>query len=78
MKRVLMIFGIAVLSFTTPTMAQDGGATRTETTTTTDDDDDDDDDGDKGLWGLLGLAGLLGLLRRKDRNVHVSHTETRR
>jgi MYXO-CTERM domain-containing protein len=80
MKRLIMLFGVVMLSFTTPAMAQDGGtATTTTTTEVDDDDDDDDDDGDKGLWGLVGLAGLLGLLRRDRKDhVHVEHRDTTR
>jgi hypothetical protein len=72
MKKVLkfssLLFMSAMLTISSPVLAQtsDDG-----TTTTRAANDNDDDDQNWGLIGLAGLLGLLGLRKKDDKHVHV-------
>jgi MYXO-CTERM domain-containing protein len=73
MKKVLkfssLVLMSAVLTISSPVMAQ---TTDDGTTTTRAVEDDDDDDGQDWGWiGLAGLLGLLGLRKKDDRHIHV-------
>ena len=59
----------ALLTISSPVMAQTGDAGTT--TTRTADDDDHDHGQDWGWIGLAGLLGLLGLRKKDDKHVHV-------
>ena len=68
----LIVLGLSTAGAVAPVSAQDNpgypGQGQVQDMT-------DDEGMDWGWLGLLGLAGLLGL-RKRDRDVHVDHTNT--
>ena len=75
MRAPIMLMAAALLTASTPAIAQTGGTDEVEVL----DERNDEDDGNSklGLLGLLGLAGLLGLKRREP-DIHVDARRDKR